>query len=36
VLVRAADGMGETQTSSYAPPAPSGSTGYHAETITSA
>ena len=36
VLVRATDGRGETQTSSYAPPAPSGSSGYHSETITSA
>jgi DMSO/TMAO reductase YedYZ molybdopterin-dependent catalytic subunit len=35
VLVRAVDGLGETQTSSYASPAPSGSSGYHAETITS-
>jgi Oxidoreductase molybdopterin binding domain/Mo-co oxidoreductase dimerisation domain len=29
LLVRATDGRGQTQTSQYAPPAPSGSSGYH-------
>ena len=33
VLVRATDGPGVVQTSQYAPPEPSGSTGYHARTI---
>lgn len=35
VLVRATDGGGQTQTSQYAPPAPSGSTGYHGVTLRS-
>ncbi|HSO74773.1 MAG TPA: molybdopterin-dependent oxidoreductase [Blastocatellia bacterium] len=35
ILVKATDGRGETQTSQYAPPAPSGSSGYHAEVVTS-
>jgi DMSO/TMAO reductase YedYZ molybdopterin-dependent catalytic subunit len=35
VLVRATDGKGNTQTSQYAPPDPSGSSGYHAVTIKS-
>ena len=35
LLVRATDGRGETQTSIYAAPAPSGSSGYHAEVVTS-
>jgi hypothetical protein len=35
VLVRATDGRGETQTSQYAPPGPSGSSGYHAKVVTS-
>ena len=33
VLVRATDGRGQTQTSQYAPPAPSGSSGYHSVTV---
>jgi hypothetical protein len=33
VVVRATDGRGITQTSKYAPPAPDGSSGYHAKTI---
>ncbi|MEK6284168.1 MAG: molybdopterin-dependent oxidoreductase [Acidobacteriota bacterium] len=33
VLVRATDGRGQTQTSQYAPPAPSGSSGYHGVTV---
>ena len=35
VLVRATDGGGQTQTSRYAPPAPSGSSGYHGVTLRS-
>ena len=35
LLVRATDGRGQTQTSQYAPPAPSGSSGYHGVTISS-
>ncbi len=35
LLVKATDGRGETQTSQYAPPAPSGSSGYHSEVVTS-
>jgi hypothetical protein len=35
LLVRATDGQGMTQASQYAPPAPSGSSGYHATTISS-
>jgi DMSO/TMAO reductase YedYZ molybdopterin-dependent catalytic subunit len=35
LVVRATDGRGQTQTSQYAPPAPSGSSGYHAETVSS-
>jgi len=35
VLVRATDGRGQTQTSQYAPPAPSGSSGYHSVTVRS-
>lgn len=35
VLVRATDGRGQTQTSQYAPPAPSGSSGYHGVTVDS-
>ncbi len=33
LLVRATDGRGQTQTSQYAPPAPSGSSGYHSVTV---
>ena len=33
LLVRATDGSGQTQTSQYAPPAPSGSSGYHGVTV---
>ncbi|HYV05435.1 MAG TPA: oxidoreductase, partial [Blastocatellia bacterium] len=36
LLVRATDGRGQTQTSQYAPPAPSGSSGYDSKVITSA
>lgn len=36
ILVRATDGRGQTQTSQYAPPAPSGSSGYHSVVISSA
>jgi DMSO/TMAO reductase YedYZ molybdopterin-dependent catalytic subunit len=36
VLVRATDGLGQTQTTQYAPPAPSGSSGYHSVVISSA
>src|SRR5436853_919093 len=35
LVVRATDGRGNLQTPQYAPPAPSGSTGYDAKTITS-
>jgi DMSO/TMAO reductase YedYZ molybdopterin-dependent catalytic subunit len=35
ILVRATDGGGQTQTSQYAPPAPSGSSGYHGVTLRS-
>ena len=35
LLVRATDGSGQTQTSQYATPAPSGSSGYHGVTVTS-
>jgi DMSO/TMAO reductase YedYZ molybdopterin-dependent catalytic subunit len=35
LLVRATDGRGQTQTSQYAPPAPSGSSGYHDATVRS-
>ena len=35
IVVRATDGLGVTQTSQPAPPAPSGSTGYHAATVSS-
>jgi hypothetical protein len=35
LLVRATDGRGQTQTSQYAPPAPSGSSGYHSVSVTS-
>jgi hypothetical protein len=35
LLVRATDGVGQTQTSQYAPPVPSGSSGYHELTIRS-
>lgn len=35
LLVRATDGKGQTQTSQYAPPAPSGSSGYHSITLVS-
>ncbi|MFY9608231.1 MAG: molybdopterin-dependent oxidoreductase [Blastocatellia bacterium] len=33
LLVKATDGRGETQTSQYAPPAPSGSSGYDSEVV---
>ncbi len=33
VVVRATDGLGNTQTAQYAPPAPSGSTGYDREIV---
>ena len=33
ILVRATDGRGDTQTSQKAPPAPSGSSGYHGVTV---
>ncbi|HSQ20545.1 MAG TPA: molybdopterin-dependent oxidoreductase, partial [Blastocatellia bacterium] len=36
ILVRATDGRGQTQTLQYAPPAPSGSSGYHSVVISSA
>jgi hypothetical protein len=36
ILVRATDGRGQTQTSQYAPPAPSGSSGYHSVVTSSA
>jgi DMSO/TMAO reductase YedYZ molybdopterin-dependent catalytic subunit len=35
LVVRATDGGGQVQTSQYAPPAPSGSSGYHAVTLNS-
>jgi DMSO/TMAO reductase YedYZ molybdopterin-dependent catalytic subunit/type IV secretory pathway VirB2 component (pilin) len=35
LLVRATDGLGQTQTSQYAPPAPSGSSGYDSKVISS-
>jgi DMSO/TMAO reductase YedYZ molybdopterin-dependent catalytic subunit len=35
VLVRATDGRGQIQTSQFATPAPSGSSGYHSVTVTS-
>jgi DMSO/TMAO reductase YedYZ molybdopterin-dependent catalytic subunit len=35
IVVRATDGIGVTQTSQPAPPAPSGSTGYHGVTVSS-
>jgi DMSO/TMAO reductase YedYZ molybdopterin-dependent catalytic subunit len=35
LLVRATDGRGQTQTSQYAPPVPSGSSGYHDLTVRS-
>jgi len=35
LLVRATDGKGQTQTSQNAPPAPSGSSGYHSITLVS-
>ena len=35
LIVRATDGRGNLQTSQYAPPEPSGSTGYDAKTVTS-
>ncbi|HLF83328.1 MAG TPA: molybdopterin-dependent oxidoreductase, partial [Blastocatellia bacterium] len=34
-MVRATDGRGQKQTSQYAPPAPSGSSGYHSVTVRS-
>jgi DMSO/TMAO reductase YedYZ molybdopterin-dependent catalytic subunit len=36
LVVRATDGRGITQTAEHAPPAPSGSTGYHRKTVTNA
>ena len=36
LLVRATDGRGETQTPQYAPPAPSGSSGYDSEVVSTA
>jgi DMSO/TMAO reductase YedYZ molybdopterin-dependent catalytic subunit len=35
LLVRATDGLGVTQTASYAPPAPDGSSGYDSKTVKS-
>jgi DMSO/TMAO reductase YedYZ molybdopterin-dependent catalytic subunit len=35
LLVRATDGRGQTQTSQYAPPAPSGSSGYDSKVVSS-
>lgn len=35
VIVRATDGRDQTQTSQYAPPAPSGSSGHHSVTVRS-
>jgi hypothetical protein len=35
LVVRATDGHGQTQTSQYAPPAPSGSSGYHSVSVSS-
>jgi DMSO/TMAO reductase YedYZ molybdopterin-dependent catalytic subunit len=35
IVVRATDGRNQTQTSQYAPPAPSGSSGYHSVIISS-
>jgi DMSO/TMAO reductase YedYZ molybdopterin-dependent catalytic subunit len=35
LVVRATDGNGQTQTSQYAPPAPSGSSGYHSVSVSS-
>jgi hypothetical protein len=36
LVVRATDGRGQTQTSQYAPPAPSGSSGYDSKLVGSA
>jgi DMSO/TMAO reductase YedYZ molybdopterin-dependent catalytic subunit len=36
LVVRATDGRGQTQTSQYTPPAPSGSSGYDSEIVSSA
>jgi hypothetical protein len=35
IVVRATDGRGQTQTSQFATPAPSGSSGYHSMTVKS-